>query len=98
MRLLRSNREFSLHNLTVKGQSNLTLTQSEFTYDNDEAALAKELTLQVRKVIGPFAAPKKIFIVNDLPKTRSGKVCSVFSASAFAGDVCVWCLVLTDAR
>lgn len=34
----------------------------------------KELVLQVRKVIGPFAAPKKIFIVSDLPKTRSGKV------------------------
>lgn len=46
----------------------------EFTYDhNDEASLAKELVLQVRKVIGPFAAPKKIFIVSDLPKTRSGK-------------------------
>jgi hypothetical protein len=31
----------------------------EFTYDhNDEASLAKELVLQVRKVIGPFAAPK----------------------------------------
>ena len=42
--------------------------------DDDEAALSKELTLQVRKVIGPFAAPKKIFIVGDLPKTRSGKV------------------------
>ena len=48
---------------------------SEFTYDpNDEASLAKELILQVRKVIGPFAAPKKIIIVPDLPKTRSGKI------------------------
>ena len=28
----------------------------------------------MRKVIGPFAAPKKIYIVSDLPKTRSGKV------------------------
>jgi acyl-CoA synthetase (AMP-forming)/AMP-acid ligase II len=46
----------------------------EFMYDhNDEASLAKELVLQVRKVIGPFAAPKKIFIVSDLPKTCSGK-------------------------
>jgi acyl-coenzyme A synthetase/AMP-(fatty) acid ligase len=35
--------------------------------------LAKELVLQLRKVIGPFAAPTKIFIVSDLPKTRSGK-------------------------
>ena len=46
----------------------------EYSFDDDEAALSKELTLQVRKVIGPFAAPKKIFIVSDLPKTRSGKV------------------------
>nr|CAG8478547.1 14406_t:CDS:10 [Entrophospora candida] len=34
----------------------------------------KDLTTQVRKVIGPFATPKKIYIVNDLPKTRSGKI------------------------
>jgi AMP-binding enzyme C-terminal domain len=33
--------------------------------------------IQVRKVIGPFAAPKKILIVSDLPKTRSGKVCAL---------------------
>ncbi len=34
----------------------------------------KDLVLQVRKSIGPFAAPKKVFIVDDLPKTRSGKI------------------------
>ena len=34
----------------------------------------KELIMQVRKSIGPFAAPKGIFIVEDLPKTRSGKI------------------------
>ena len=28
----------------------------------------------MRKVIGPFAAPKKIYVVPDLPKTRSGKI------------------------
>lgn len=53
----------------------LIRSRREFAYDpNDEAGLIKELTLAVRKVIGPFAAPKKIFIVSDLPKTRSGKV------------------------
>ncbi|KAI8891217.1 acetyl-coenzyme A synthetase [Backusella circina FSU 941] len=40
----------------------------------DSEGLEKELTLQVRKVIGPFAAPKRIYIVADLPKTRSGKI------------------------
>ena len=34
----------------------------------------KDLILQVRKSIGPFAAPKAVFIVEDLPKTRSGKI------------------------
>ena len=34
----------------------------------------KDLILQVRKSIGPFAAPKAIFVVDDLPKTRSGKI------------------------
>ena len=28
----------------------------------------------MRKTIGPFASPKAIFIVPDLPKTRSGKI------------------------
>lgn len=37
-------------------------------------ATRKELIMQVRKQIGPFAAPKGVFIVEDLPKTRSGKI------------------------
>lgn len=37
-------------------------------------AVTKELSIQVRKVIGPFAAPKRIFLVEALPKTRSGKL------------------------
>ncbi|KAI8072478.1 acetyl-coenzyme A synthetase [Gongronella butleri] len=36
--------------------------------------LDKELTLQVRKIIGPFATPKRIYVVQDHPKTRSGKI------------------------
>ncbi|KAJ7881693.1 hypothetical protein B0H13DRAFT_2253075 [Mycena leptocephala] len=59
----------------------------EFTYDtNNEAALAKELVLQVRKVIGPFAAPKKIYIVPDLPKTRSGKIMRRIMRKIVAGE------------
>lgn len=34
----------------------------------------KDLIIQVRKSIGPFAAPKAVFIIDDLPKTRSGKI------------------------
>lgn len=36
--------------------------------------LRKDLIAQVRRSIGPFASPKKVYIVDDLPKTRSGKI------------------------
>ncbi|WEW60796.1 acetyl-coenzyme A synthetase 2 [Emydomyces testavorans] len=41
--------------------------------DNNDQ-VRKELIMQVRKSIGPFAAPKAVFVVDDLPKTRSGKI------------------------
>ncbi|KAF9947041.1 acetyl-CoA synthetase [Mortierella alpina] len=48
--------------------------------------LTKELVLQVRKVIGPFAAPKKIYLVEDLPKTRSGKLMRRILRKIIAGE------------
>jgi acetyl-CoA synthetase len=39
---------------------------------NDQ--IRKDLVFQVRKSIGPFAAPRAVFVVDDLPKTRSGKI------------------------
>ncbi|KAG9021760.1 acetyl-CoA synthetase [Tulasnella sp. JGI-2019a] len=59
----------------------------DFQYDtNNESALIKELTLQVRKVIGPFAAPKKIYLVSNLPKTRSGKIMRRVMRKIVAGE------------
>lgn len=48
----------------------------------DEKVLIKDLTQQVRNIIGSFAVPKKIIILDDLPKTRSGKV----SASIYISE------------
>lgn len=60
---------------------------SEFAYDpQDDSGLVKELVLQVRKVIGPFAAPKKIIVVPDLPKTRSGKIMRRIMRKISAGE------------
>ena len=42
--------------------------------------------LQVRKVIDPFAAPKKISVVPDLPKTRSGKIMRRIVRKIIAGE------------
>lgn len=48
--------------------------------------LRKEFILQVRKSIGPFAAPKAIYIVADLPKTRSGKIMRRILRKILAGE------------
>ena len=36
--------------------------------------LKQEIVGQVRKEIGPIALPKEVYLVEDLPKTRSGKI------------------------
>lgn len=48
--------------------------------------LKKELILTVRKEIGPFAAPKLILLVDDLPKTRSGKIMRRILRKILAGE------------
>lgn len=49
-------------------------------------ALRKEFILQVRRSIGPFAAPKAVFVVPDLPKTRSGKIMRRILRKILAGE------------
>lgn len=49
-------------------------------------ALRKEFIMQVRKSIGPFAAPKMVHIVPDLPKTRSGKIMRRILRKILAGE------------
>jgi acetyl-CoA synthetase len=48
--------------------------------------IRKDLVGQVRKSIGPFAAPKAIFVVDDLPKTRSGKIMRRILRKILAGE------------
>ncbi|KAI9901816.1 hypothetical protein N3K66_003633 [Trichothecium roseum] len=49
-------------------------------------ALRKEFVMQVRKSIGPFAAPKAVHVVPDLPKTRSGKIMRRILRKILAGE------------
>lgn len=64
----------------IGGQDNLTgqcihafCTLSPNTTD-DIDTLVEDLVLRIRSSIGPFAKPKAIYVVADLPKTRSGKI------------------------
>jgi acetyl-CoA synthetase len=41
---------------------------------DDEAGISKTLRDHVAKEIGPIAKPRTIFVVAELPKTRSGKI------------------------
>lgn len=58
----------------LTGQSVVAFVCLKEAFRANEEAVHLELRLQVRKNIGPFAAPKNIFVVTDLPKTRSGKI------------------------
>jgi len=49
-------------------------------------ALRKEFVMQVRRSIGPFAAPKQIHTIPDLPKTRSGKIMRRILRKILAGE------------
>lgn len=44
------------------------------------------LVMKLRTTIGPFAAPKRILIVKDLPKTRSGKIVRRILRKALAAE------------
>lgn len=54
--------------------------------DDALAGLKKELVMTVRKEIGPFAAPKGVVVVPDLPKTRSGKIMRRILRKVLAGE------------
>lgn len=69
----------------LTGQSvNAFVSVKDVTEVND--ALRKEFIMQVRKSIGPFAAPKAVYIVPDLPKTRSGKIMRRILRKILAGE------------
>lgn len=46
----------------------------------------KDLMVRVTKAIGGFAAPKGIIVVDDLPKTRSGKIQRRIMRKMLAGE------------
>jgi acetyl-CoA synthetase len=69
----------------LTGQAvNAFVALKEGNENNDQ--LRKDLILQVRKSIGPFAAPKAVFIIEDLPKTRSGKIMRRILRKILAGE------------
>ncbi|MDP1538561.1 MAG: acetate--CoA ligase [bacterium] len=52
----------------------------------DKEGLKKEIIDQIRKEIGPIALPKEVYLVEDLPKTRSGKIMRRILKKLFTGE------------
>jgi len=57
----------------IKGETPVAYVILKKGYTPSDA-LAKELVAHVGKVMGPIARPEQVFIVSELPKTRSGKI------------------------
>ncbi len=48
--------------------------------------IKRETVGQIKKEIGPIALPKEIYLVEDLPKTRSGKIMRRILRKLFTGE------------
>ncbi|MDP2926967.1 MAG: acetate--CoA ligase [bacterium] len=51
-----------------------------------EEKIKPEIIGQIKKEIGPIALPKEIYLVEDLPKTRSGKIMRRILKRLFTGE------------
>lgn len=58
----------------ITGQAIVCFVCISSTVTTSPPETVKSLVQTVRTTIGPFASPKHILLVTDLPKTRSGKV------------------------
>jgi acetyl-CoA synthetase len=48
--------------------------------------IKEEVIALIRKQIGPIASPKEVYLVKDLPKTRSGKIMRRILRKLFTGE------------
>jgi acetyl-CoA synthetase len=59
----------------IKGEVPIVFVASKKLMEGRPLSIFKEEVVgQIKKEIGPIALPKEVFIVEDLPKTRSGKI------------------------
>lgn len=68
----------------IKGEVPLAFV----VYNGEKPAeqIKKEIIDQIKKQIGPIALPKEVYLVEDLPKTRSGKIMRRIFKKLMAGE------------
>jgi acetyl-CoA synthetase len=71
----------------IKGEVPVTFAVSSAALRKEgDENLKKEVIDQVKKEIGPIASPKEVYLVEDLPKTRSGKIMRRILRKVFTGE------------
>ncbi len=68
----------------IKGQVPIAFVTSKVK--KPLAQIEKGVVSQLRSQIGPIATPKKVYLVKDLPKTRSGKIMRRILRKLFTGE------------
>ena len=68
----------------IKGEVPVVFAVYEGTKNSEE--IKKEVIDQIKKEIGPIALPKEVYLVEDLPKTRSGKIMRRVLRRLFTGE------------
>ncbi len=66
----------------IKGETPLVFAVLKEEREDAE----KEILEKIKKDIGPIALPQKIYIVKDVPKTRSGKIMRRILRNLFTGE------------
>ena len=70
----------------LKGQVPLGLVVLKSNIDFDEGELQREIVASVREQVGAVASFKKVIVVRQLPKTRSGKILRRIMRSMVQGE------------
>jgi len=68
----------------IKGEAPVAFVVYKRKKSDEEAK--EEVIGQIRKEIGPIALPKQVYLVEDLPKTRSGKIMRRILRRLFTGE------------
>lgn len=68
----------------IKGEVPVAFVVAKSGFAQD--GIANDVTGAIRQTIGPIASPHKVYIVSDLPKTRSGKIMRRLLRKAITGE------------
>ena len=68
----------------IKGETPVVFAVYQGEKTGEE--IKKEIIDQIKKEIGPIALPKEVYLVEDLPKTRSGKIMRRILRKLFTGE------------